>query len=68
VRTCSIDGNHRYSWTKNQRPLFVSRARPRTLRRKTIKPDLRLEWRGQDGQDETVQRKHCALTLGDSLS
>ena len=29
---------------------------------------LRLEWRGQDGQDEAEQCKHGALTLGDSFS
>jgi len=28
--------NHRYSWIKNQRSLFVSRTRPCILRRKTI--------------------------------
>ena len=33
-----------------------------------FKPALRLEWRGQDGQDEAEQCKHRALTLGDSLS
>jgi hypothetical protein len=33
-----------------------------------LKPALRLEWRGQDGQDEAEQCKHCALTLGDSFS
>ena len=33
-----------------------------------FKPDLRLEWRGQDSQDEAEQCKHRALTLGDSLS
>jgi len=33
-----------------------------------FKPALRLEWRGQDGQDEAEQSKHCALTLGDSFS
>src|SRR6266478_3499140 len=36
VRTCRIDGNQRYSWIKNQRSLFVSRTRPRSLRLKTI--------------------------------
>ena len=36
VRTCRIDGNHRYSWIKNQRSLFVSRTRPFIIRRKTI--------------------------------
>ena len=33
-----------------------------------FKPALRLEWRGQDGQDEAEQCKHCALMLGDSFS
>ena len=33
-----------------------------------FKPPLRLEWRGQDGQDEAEQCKHRALTLGDSFS
>ena len=33
-----------------------------------FKPALRLEWRGQDGQNEAEQCKHCALTLGDSFS
>jgi hypothetical protein len=33
-----------------------------------FKPALRLEWRGQDGQDEAEQCKHYALTLGDSFS
>jgi hypothetical protein len=33
-----------------------------------LKPTLRLEWRGQDGQDEAKQCEHCPLTLGDSVS
>src|ERR1019366_4986409 len=33
-----------------------------------LKSDIRLEWRGQDGQDETEQGTHYPLTLGDSLS
>jgi hypothetical protein len=33
-----------------------------------FKPALRLEWRGQDGQYETYQRDHGALTLCDSFS
>jgi len=33
-----------------------------------VKPVFRLEWRGQDGQDEAEQCEHCLLTLGDSLS
>ena len=32
-----------------------------------LKPALRLEWRGQDGQYETQQRNHRAPTLGDSF-
>src|ERR1022692_4089499 len=32
-----------------------------------FKPALRLEWRGPDGQYETQQRDHSALTLGDSF-
>ena len=32
-----------------------------------FKPALRLEWRSQDGQYETQQRDHCALTLGNSF-
>ncbi len=37
MRTDEIDGNQRYSWTKNQRSWFVSGTRPCSLRRKTIK-------------------------------
>jgi hypothetical protein len=33
-----------------------------------FKPTLRLEWRGQDGQDEAQERDHCSLTFGDSFS
>ena len=32
-----------------------------------LKPALRLEWRGQDGQHKTQQRNHDAPTLGDSF-
>src|ERR1700738_1741555 len=32
-----------------------------------FKPQLRLEWRGQDGQDETEQPDHSA-SLGDSVT
>jgi hypothetical protein len=34
VGTFRIDGNQRYSWMKNQRSLFASLTRPRSLRRK----------------------------------
>jgi len=33
-----------------------------------LKPHLRLEWRGHEGEDEAEQCKHAALTLGDSFS
>src|SRR3984893_10436664 len=33
----------------------------------SIKPQLRLEWRGQDGQNETEQPDHSA-SLGDSIT
>src|SRR6267142_4875663 len=33
----------------------------------SFKPQLRLEWRGQDGQNETEQSDHSA-SLGDSIS
>jgi hypothetical protein len=32
-----------------------------------LKPVLQLEWRSQDGQDETQKRNHVALTLGNSF-
>jgi hypothetical protein len=33
----------------------------------SFKPQLRLEWRGQDGQNETEQPDHSA-SLGDSVT
>jgi hypothetical protein len=33
----------------------------------SFKPHLRLEWRGQDGQNETEQPDHSA-SLGDSIT
>jgi hypothetical protein len=33
-----------------------------------FKPALRLEWRSQDDQYETLQRNHDVLTLGDSFA
>ena len=33
----------------------------------SFKPQLRLEWRGQDGQSETVQSDHFA-SLGDFIT
>src|SRR3979490_433521 len=37
------------------------------LRVLSFKPQLRLEWRGQDGQNETEQPDHSA-SLGDSIT
>jgi hypothetical protein len=68
VRTCRIDGNQRYSWIRKQRAWFVNRTRPCSLRFKTsFKPQLRLEWRGQDRQNETEQPDHSA-SLCDSIT
>src|SRR5260370_33061939 len=39
-------------------------SKPRVL---SLKPQLRLEWRGQDGQNETEQPDHSA-SLGDSIT
>src|SRR3977135_823560 len=39
-------------------------SNPRVL---SLKPQLRLEWRGQDGQSETEQPDHSA-SLGDSIT
>src|SRR5260370_32672693 len=39
-------------------------SKPRVL---SFKPQLRLEWRGQDGQKETEQPDHSA-SLGDSIT
>jgi hypothetical protein len=33
----------------------------------SLKPQLRLEWQGQDGQNETEQPDHSA-SLGDSVT
>jgi hypothetical protein len=33
----------------------------------SLKPQLRLEWRGEDGQSETEQPNHSA-SLGDSIT
>jgi hypothetical protein len=37
------------------------------IRTLCLKSALRLEWRGQDGQDEAEQSEHGPLTLGDSF-
>ena len=39
----------------------------KVIRDANIKPTLRLEWRGQNGQDEAKQSEHGPLTLGDSF-
>jgi hypothetical protein len=33
----------------------------------SLKPQLRLKWRGQDGHNETEQPNHCG-SLGDSIT
>ena len=63
VMTFRTDGNHRYSWIKNMRSLFVSRTRLCTIRRNSylvtersilgFKSALRLKWRHQDVKDKT---------------
>src|SRR6202790_2858370 len=78
VRTSRIDGNQRYSWIKE--PAFIVREPDATTqptlqdnqlmskhRVLSSKPQLRLEWRGQDGQNETEQPDHSA-SLGDSIA
>src|SRR5467141_1135477 len=77
VRTCRIDGNQRYSWI---RPAIMVREPDATMqptlqdnqlmskhRVLSFKPQLRLEWRGQDGQNETEQPDHSA-SLSDSIT
>src|SRR3981081_1630632 len=78
VRTCRIEGNQRYSWLRNQTSLFLTRTRPSQptphdiqlmskQRVLSFKPQFRLEWRGQDAQNETEQTDHSA-SLGDSIA
>src|ERR1700688_3918824 len=78
VRTFRIGGNQRYSWIKT--PAIIVREPDATMqptlqdiqlmskhRVVSFKPQLRLEWRGQDGQNETEQPDHSA-SLGDSIT
>ena len=78
VRTCRIDGNQRYSWIKE--PAIIVREPDATMqttpqnnqlmskhRVLRLKPQLRLEWRGQDSKSETEQPDHAA-SLGDSIT
>jgi hypothetical protein len=78
VRTFRIDGNQRYSWIKE--PAIMVREPDATMqpapqdnqlmskhRVLSLKPQLRLELRGQDGQNETEQPDHSA-SLGDSIT
>jgi hypothetical protein len=78
VRTCRIDGNQRYSWDKE--PAIMVREPDATMQPALqdnqlmskhhvlgFKPQLRLEWRGQYGQNETKQPDHSA-SLGDSIT
>src|SRR5215831_6144300 len=75
VRAFRIAGNQRHNWTKNRRSRFVSRTQPRRCGSRLstdvaasvlgFKPQLRLEWRGQDGQSEAEKPDHPA-SLSDS--
>jgi hypothetical protein len=78
VSTFRIDGNQRYS--RRKKPSIMVRQPDATVhptpqdnqlmskhRVLGFKPQLRLEWRGQDGQDETEQPDHSA-SLGDSVA
>jgi len=57
-------------WTArcNGAPFFQNDQLMSERRILCFKSAPRLGWRGQDGQDEAEQCKHCALTLGDSFS
>ena len=72
VIALKTDGNHRYSWTKNKRSLFVNWTRPRTFRRSTdqlmseysvlcLKSALRLERRG----DSVSTKQNSAIIAAD---
>src|SRR6266567_4652001 len=69
VMALRIDGNHRYIMTKNKRSQFVSWTRPLNpplqhnqlmseCRVLCLKSALRLERRGEQGQEEPEQRDH----------
>jgi hypothetical protein len=78
VRTCRIEGNQRLQLDKEpaimvRRPDATMEPAPHDIqpmlkhRVLSFKPQLRLEWRGQDGQHETEQPDHSA-SLGDSIT
>src|SRR5271170_2097512 len=76
VRTFRTDGNQQYSQIKaivvrepNAAVLLTPQNDQLMSERCVLgfKPALRLEWREQDGQHETQQRDHDALTLSDSF-
>lgn len=51
-------------------PLHLTRQNDQLMSEKRIlslKSDLRLVWRGQNGQDKVKQSEHCQQTLGDSF-
>src|SRR5258708_3074276 len=77
VRTFRVDGNQAIQLDKE--PAIIVREPDATTqptlqdnqlmskhRVLSLKPQLRLEWRGQDGQNETEQPDHSA-SLGDSI-
>ena len=69
VMTFRTDGNHRYSWIKNKRSLFVSRTRLCTIRRNTT------TWRRSaafsassrlfdlNGEIKTARAKHSSAII-----
>jgi hypothetical protein len=73
-----IERNQRYSWIKSlaiivREPAAATQPRPHDIqlmskhRVLSLKPHLRLEWRGQHGLDETQEPDHSA-SLGDSIA
>src|SRR6478736_10122202 len=77
VRTFRVDGNPAIQLDKE--PAIIVREPDATMQPTlqdnqlmlkhcvlSFKPQLRLDWRGQDGQSETEQPNHSA-SLGDSI-
>src|ERR1700686_4580513 len=78
VRTCRIEGKPAIQLDKEpalmvgepdatMQPTLQDNQLMSKHRVLSFKPQLRLEWRGQDGQSETEQPDHSA-SLGDSIT
>jgi hypothetical protein len=78
VRTCRIDGKPPIQLNKKptivvHEPWPTAHLAPQNNqlmskhRVLSLKPQLRLEWRGQDGENETEQPDH-SVSLGDSFT